>query len=184
MGMFTGVEDAKASFDAVYVNVGHYILRIDRVKADESRKKEQFMAVEMTTLHQYGDCASFLKEGDSPDKLHRPGQAVSHLMMAKHESFKGNVKAMIANILGVHETEVSEKDCNDICGEGQPLGGMIIEVRAQNILTRDKRDFTKVTYVREVPASELFNVLDQKIIDTYFPEDVMAKMLADEAEDN
>jgi hypothetical protein len=174
--MFSGIEKAKASFDAAYMNEGHYLCRIDRVKADKNRSGDHFLAVEMTVIHTYAD-------GDGkPESWHKPGDAVSHLMMSKHDSFLGNVKAMIANLLGVHESEVSEKDCETASGPNQPLAGMVAEVRARGILTRQQKPFTKITYVREFPASEIQDTIDAKMLAAYFPGDTLDKMIEREAE--
>lgn len=176
MGMFKGIEGAKASFDASYMGEGHYLCRIDRLKADKTRAGDHFLAVEMTVLHTYTD-------GDgTADKWHQPGNAVSHLMMCKHDSFLGNVKSMIANLLGVHETEVTEADCDQASGPNQPLGGIVAEVRARGIMTRAQKPFTKITYVREFPASELQDTLSPKMLTAYFPGDVLDKMIEREAE--
>lgn len=177
MSMFKGVEGAKASFDASYVGAGHYLCRIDRVKADKTRSKDDFLAVEMTVLHVFMDGAG------EPAKWHKAGSAVSHLMMAKHDSFLGNVKAMVAAVMGVHESEVTEKDCEDLSGAGQPLAGMVIELKAREILTRANKPFTKVTYEREFPAAELQDLLDAKILAAYFPGDTLEKMIVAQAEE-
>lgn len=171
MGMFKGIENAKASFDAKYVGEGHYLCRIDRIKADQTRTKDDFLAVEMTVLHTFPD-------GDgASDKWHRPGEAVSHLMMAKHDSFMGNVKAMVSSILGVHESEVTENDCELLSSTSQPLAGSVIELKGRQIITRQNKPFTKITYMRTFPAVELQETLDAQILSTYFPGDTLEKMI-------
>lgn len=176
MGMFSGVENAKASFDAKYLGQGHYLCRVDRVKADKTRTGDEFLAVEMTVIHTFPD-----GDGDS-QKWHRPGEAVSQLMMAKHDSFKGNVKAMIANLLGVKENEVAEKDCEAACSAQQPMAGIIAEVRARDILTKKGTPFTTIRYVRSFPAVEIQDTIDPKLLDIYFPGDTLEKMIEAEAE--
>ena len=176
MGMFKGIESAKASFDAKYVGEGHYLCRIDRIKADVTRTKDEFLAVEMTVLHTFPD-------GDGKSEAwHRPGEAVSHLMMAKHDSFMGNVKAMVSNILGCHESEVTENDCEALSGSQQPLAGTVAEIKGRQIVTRANKPFTKISYIRTFPASELQDKLDPKILSTYFPGDTLDKMIEAEAE--
>jgi len=174
MSMFSGIETAKASFDAKYLQQGHYLCRIDRVKADKTRSGDQFLAVEMTVLHTFTD-------GDGlPEKWHKAGESASHLMMAKHDSFLGNVKAMIANLLACHESEVKESDCVKVSEKEQPLAGMVAEIRARDILTRANKSFTKVSYIREFPASEIEAVLDEKTLALYFPGDTLEKMIEEE----
>jgi len=175
MGMFDGVETAKASFDAKYQGAGHYLNRIDRVKADKTRGGDEFLAVEMTVLHTFAD-----GQGD-PAKWHKPGEAVSHLMMKKHDSFLGNVKAMVANVMGAHESEVTKADCERICTAEQPFAGMVVELSGRDILTKKNQPFTKISYVREMPAVDLPEILDEKIIATYFPGDTLADMIAEQS---
>lgn len=177
MGMFDGIEGAKASFDAKYQGPGHYLNRIDRVKADKTRAGDEFMAVEMTVMH------TFMDGLGAPEKWHKAGEATSHLMMKKHDSFLGNVKAMVANLLGVHESEVTKADCERISSAEQPMAGMVIELSARDILTKKNQPFTKVSYTREVPAVELPNLLDDKIVATYFPGDTLADMIEEQAKE-
>lgn len=173
-GMFDGIEEAKASFDANYMRAGHYIVRIDRVKADKSRKGDGFVAFEMTILHVFDD-----SEGDKA-ALHRPGEPVTHMLMEKHDSFLGNLKSAIANCFGCDVTEVTKAVCVKVTGTDQALGGMIVEVRNRDITTRAGNPFTKVSYVREVPAVELADVLSEKILGQFFPGDMLAEMIAEE----
>lgn len=173
-GMFDGIEDAKASFDSNYERNGHYIMRIDRVKADKSRKGDGFVAFEKTVLHVFDD-------GDGErESWHRPGEAVTHMLMEKHDSFLGNLKAAIAGCFGCDPTEVTKAVCTQVVGAEQALAGMIVEMRNRDILTRAGNPFTKVTYRREVPASELAETLSEKMIATFFPGDTLAEMIAEE----
>lgn len=176
MGLFDGVEQAKASFDAKYQGAGHYLCRIDRIKADKTRGGDEFMAVEMTVMH------TFMDGQGAPEKWHKPGESTSHLLMKKHDSFLGNVKALVANVTGCHESEVTKADCERIASAEQPLAGAVIELSARDILTRKNQPFTKVSYIREVPATELVELLDEKIVATYFPGDTLADMIAEQAE--
>lgn len=158
MGMFDKVEDAKASVDGgSYVRAGHYIARIDRVKADKSQQNnDEFVAVEMTVL-------STLPDGDIPvdadfnslgkENWHAAGEQFTHLMMTKHASFLGNMKAFVANIGGMPEVEVDSDTCEEVTNG--VFEGLFIELRARTIRTRAGKPFTKVGYVREVPPLEI-----------------------------
>lgn len=174
MKMFNGVEEAKASFDTNYVRRGHYLALITRVKADSTRKDEDFVAVEMTILHTYND-------GDGKDlqddpelemgnKWHRTGEDTSHLMMAKHESFLSNLKAFIANVMGVDPAEVTKATCVKACDDDQPMAGRVVELKNRVIKTRAGKDFTKVSYSREVEPAEYAPVIDKAVINRYLPD--------------
>ncbi len=159
--LFAGISEAKARLDANYERPGHYYLRIDALKIGRSRRGDDFMAVEKTVIHVLDD-----DEG----KAHKPGESVTHMMMAKHDSFLGNVKAMVAKLLDCSVDSVTPDACVMICGDDQPLSGMVIECKNRNIMTRADKPFTVINYIREVPALELVEkqVLTQRILDLFF----------------
>ncbi|MCP4897865.1 MAG: hypothetical protein GY906_12910 [bacterium] len=159
--LFSGIKDAKARLDANYERPGHYVLRIDALKIGRTRKGDDFMAVEKTVLHVLDD-----DEG----KGHKVTENVTHMMMAKHDSFLGNVKAMFAKLLDCATDDVDSDACMAVCGDDQPMSGMIIECKNRNITTKAGNPFTVINYIREVPAPELIEtgMLDQRVLDLYF----------------
>lgn len=158
MGMFDGIENtASSSNGGRYIVPGHYLARIDRVKAGESQQGNgEFVAIEVTIL-------DALPDGDIPydpewnrlsaEEWHRPGEQASHLLMSKHQSFQANFKAFVANVGGVAESEVTAGRCKQVT-EGL-FDGLFVEIRARTIKTRRGTPFTVVGYSREVPASEI-----------------------------
>lgn len=151
--IFGGIEGAKASFAANYVRPGHYFNRIDRLKVDKTRKGVSFLAIEMTVIAVL----------DNPEaKAQRVGENVTHMLTADKDSFLGNVKAFVANVLSCSADEVTPEHCKALTDETtQPLKGMVVEVVANTITTRAGKPFTRVAYRREVPATELLQVLDE-----------------------
>lgn len=174
MGMFDGVEKAKASFDSNYVRRGHYYALINRVKADQTRNGDKFVAIEMTILHTFGDGDGKELQGpevDLADKWHAPGEDTSQLLMAKQDTFLGNFKAFIANVMGVSDTEIDSKTCEEATDpNNQPMAGKVIELNNRVIKTRAGKDFTKVNYRREVPVAEFANVIDREVLNRYVPD--------------
>lgn len=158
MGLFDGVENKQASHNGGnYVKPGHYLAILDRVKSGESAQgKGDYVAVEMRILEA-------LPDGDLPlddnfnkltsDDWHRAGETVTHLMMSKHQSFLGNMKALVANIGGIPESEVTSDHCEKVTGG--LFDGLFIEFQARTIKTRQQKPFTVVGYTREVPAAEI-----------------------------
>lgn len=174
--IFAGLKDAKARISANYVRQGHYLMRYDKIKTDKRRKGDEFMVFEMTVMKVLNN-----DEG----KGHRVGEAVSHMLMATNDCFLGNVKTIIANVLGMKPEDVSGEDAELICDASQPLcKGTVVEIKARTIRTRPSpayptgRDFTEVNHVREVPAVELMQVLDPKVIADFFPGDMLGKLAA------
>lgn len=158
MGLFDDIEDQKASSDGgAYITSGHYLLRINRVKADKSSSGAgDFVAIEMNVL-------AALPDGDMPldenfeskgqEAWHRPGEAVTHLLMGKHKSFQANFKSFVMNVGDIPEAKVSKEVCEQVTGG--LFEGLFVEVRSRTIRTQAGKPFTKVSYVREVPPTEI-----------------------------
>ena len=159
-GMFSGLAKATASRRASYEKPGHYIQMIERVKSDETRKNELFLAIEKRIV--------VAIEG-----VHTTGEQVTHMMMKKHDSFLPNVKAFLADILDINEESHSDEDFEqamiDICCEegetANPLGQMFIEVENQDVMTKANKPFTVINYKREVPAKEIAEYITDGDID-------------------
>ncbi|MFG0316801.1 MAG: hypothetical protein ACF8XB_05975 [Planctomycetota bacterium JB042] len=181
--LFKGIGDAKASYGAEYERVGHYIQRLDRLKAGENRAKEGFLAIEKTVLYVYPDTLQrWENEGKPQDfRPHVAGDEISHLLMRKHDSFLANVKGFFARVLGCPEEEVTLDACAAACDEEQPMAGYLVEVRSRNQITRKNTNFTKIDYVRAVPPSELKELLPADEIARLFPNGSFEELLKIEA---
>ena len=180
--IFSGMKDAKMRVDANYVAPGHYYFHINKCKTAENRKGDAFAAVEMTAVHVLDD---------DNGAGHKAGEDVTWLIMVKNDFFASDILTFICNILGEDPNELSEDDrisaaeqvfaTDDDKDHGQPLAGTVVEVKGRNVKLKDSgKDFTKVSFVRSVPASELLERIDDKIKDRYFPNDVLEKLAADE----
>jgi hypothetical protein len=172
--IFAGISDAKARTDANYERPGNYIELIRRVKADRSRKGEDFVAIEKTVLAVLDD-----DEG----RGHRVGDEVTHMLMAKHDSFLGNIKAMISAVFNVPTDQVSESDAVEVCADNQPMSGAVVECANRNQVTRRGTDFTIINYKRSLTVAEIRQRLDPAVLARYFPGDVLDRMEAAEQED-
>lgn len=169
-GIFKGLGAAKARLDANYERAGHYYMRIDKCKTGETRKKEEFFAIEKTVVHVLDDA-----EG----KGHRVGEGATHMMMAKHDSFLGNVKSALAGILGMNPADVDEETAMQVCDEDQPLAMTVVECKNRNIvLKKSGGDFTSITYVREVPPAELLEILSAEHKKAFFPNNFLENVVA------
>jgi len=158
--MFTGIRDAKAQMDANYMRPGIYWSRIDRVRVDISRKQEAFVAIEQTVIH-------ILDDDDA--KGHKKGENVTHMLMPKHDLFLSNMKGFIAGALSMNVDDITETEAMSCCGVEQPLTGTVIECRNRQIQTKAGNPFTVIKYEREVPASELLQVLPPIDQENFFP---------------
>lgn len=172
MEIFDGIEKARASRNSDWVKEGHYIYSINKVKAGKNRKEEKFMCLELTILHTW--------EGEQ-----KVGQSVSHMLMKKHDSFLGNVKAMIAAICEVDEDKVTQQDCATVCLDdgsenAQPLSGVVVECVNTNIVTKSGGTFTQVKYKGIVPFSKLKKILPDDSQIMFFPDGELDQLAAEE----
>lgn len=177
MSIFKGLKQASASMDANYERPGHYFMLIDKCKTGTSRKKDEFCAIEKTVLKVLDD---------DNGAGHKPGESVTHMIMMKHDSALGNIKAFIAGVMDIDPEEIDVAEAEAIFADenntkhDQPLAGTVVECKNRNIKTKSDTDFTRITYVRSVPASELLDSLDDKIIQRYFPNDALKKLAEQE----
>lgn len=180
--IFSGLKDAKLRVDANYVRPGHYLMRIDKCKTAENRKHEDFCAVEMTCVHVMDD---------DNGAGHKPGEEPSWLTMVKSDYFASDILTFICNVMGLDPNDLSEKErieaAEMVFGEeddkdhDQPLSGTVVEVKARAVKLKDSdKDFTKVSWCREVPASELIERLSDDEKAKFFPGDVLEKLAAEE----
>lgn len=171
--VFAGIGKAKMRVDANYERDGHYYLRIDGIKLDKNRKEEVFMAIEKTVLKVVS-----VEPGMNP---HKVGEAVCHMMMLKHDSFLGNVKAMIAHVLNIQPEQITEEDAVKICSVDQPLTGFIIECQNRTIMTKAGKPFTVINYKRALTPAETLVALDPVVVANFFPNQILEQLAAAEA---
>ncbi len=165
MGIFDGMGEATSSRDSNYFIPSHFLGRINRVKSGTTRKEEGFFAVEVTVVH---DCA--------PEKYergkfgHQVGEEVTWMAMAKHDSFLPNVKQFVSSTLGMDDDKIGKDEVNSICGEDQPLAGLVVEIACRNIVTKAGNDFTKVSFKGEVVPEEVAKLIGAENMTRFFPQ--------------
>ena len=177
MEIFDGIEKARASRQSAWVKPGHYIYNINKIKLGKTRADDVFMAVELTILHTQGECEQ------------KVGQEVTHMLMKKHDSFLGNVKAIIASICEVDEDDVTQEDCARVClddgsEQAQPLTGVAVECVNANIATRKGGIFTQVKYKGVVSAVRLKELLPEDSQIMFYPGGELDRLVALEEEED
>jgi len=203
--IFAGIDQAKASFDGgQYIVPCRFIARINRMKADVNSKQEPFLAVEMTCVHVI-DTSEAVKAGKAP---HRAGDEVTDMRMRKHQSFLGNVKRMVSALEECSPEALDAQlqmsgrtflmHCDEMVGAGQPYAGMFVEIDARQIATRQQRAvllpdgrtdmqpgiFTKVVYMRVVPAAEVKQIIAPDVLQRLFPKGELDQAIQVEAQIN
>lgn len=178
MGMFKNVKDAKANFGANYEREGHYIMFVRRVKQDQNKDKDWFVAVEKVTMKCFDPY-------DEP-KPHKPGEQCSHLLCNYGKgkpNFLPNFKAMVANVFDIPEEDIDEDASDLIISDEQPMACMFIEMQNKTILTKEKRDFTRIKYLRAVPYEEALELIGEETMTQYLTKDELA-FIAGKMEDS
>ncbi len=168
MGLFSGIAEAKASFDANYMRTGVYWAKINKLKKDKGFKKREYMAVELVVVK--------IIENDG-GKSHKEGEEVSVVFMEGTTGNEGRMKAFVVNVVGCKPEEVTEERCMTLCSDKQPLAGTVVEIVARPVTTKAGKAITGVTFKREVPAKEVLAAkLRPDIKDRFFPNNFLESM--------
>lgn len=201
--IFAGVDEAKASFDGGnYIVPCRFVARINRMKAAVNKDSEPYFANEMLVVHVL-DTSESVKAGKAP---HRAGDEVTDMKMKKHPSFWGNVKSMVAAIEGTSAEGLMQQlqasgrtllqHCDEMVSDAQPYAGMFVEINARQIPTKKQRAvlmpdgtttlqpgiFTKVGYMRAVPAAEVKQMIPPDAAARLFPKGELDQAIAVEAQ--
>lgn len=116
-----GFDDAKPFGDrAEYLGPGLHQLEIRRAKLHASRKGPVFFILEMKVL------ATTSMPGDPVSTVHHEGEDVS-LSMNLNGDYAGEIKTVLAQLLGGNANDVKSHHIQWACGEDNPFGGTIVE---------------------------------------------------------
>lgn len=134
MSNFTGIENAKTSEKLPPLSEGQYTLLVEALKVIDTRSKGKMFVAEFEVLESEGA------------KANPRGSRASHLIKMSLDSALGNIKGLIAAILGESEKNVTATLCDQATADDQPCRGA--HVRAEAFLTKTKagNDFTLVKY--------------------------------------
>lgn len=135
MGIFDGIGGAQYFESGVYIRPGLYKAVVQKVKQFTTRKKVPAFVVELEVLE------------SSNQKDHPLGTTMSWMVMLNQDAALGNVKHFISVASDTPMDDVTSKDAEDACGEGNPLEGVELRIMAVNIKTKADKDFTKVRFM-------------------------------------
>lgn len=170
-GLFANIATARMGIDSNYLREGHYLMLLRRVKAGCTRKNINFMAIEMTIL------AVVQQLGP---QTQRPGEEVTHMLMANFDGFLGEVKKFVVGCYDCQETEVTDQAVREIVSDANPMGGMLIEVLAKDVMTKKNALFTRVSYKRRVSYGEVAQLIQPQTAQLVFGPGVFEACLAKE----
>lgn len=179
--LFAGIGAARTMLDTSYFKEGRYWMRIDKGKQFENRNHLARVGIEGTIIKVLDD-----HQGRS----HRAGESVSHLYKRENEYFDREIKTFICMITGAAEEQVTEElglqVADAIFPEGsnapQPMAMKVVEVVARLTKTKKDTDFTRVSFVREVPASEVLGGIAPADAVRFFPAGYLEAEASKEAE--
>lgn len=127
---FDRVAASEGRFGGVYPQPGVYpLLYVDVVKMIRSRKQEDVFIAEFDVL-----------ESEVPSRL--KGTRMSWAVNFRHDASPGNVKAFLAAVMNVPQTEVDGKGCQYACSAENPCHGRLIRLEAVQTKTKANNDFT------------------------------------------
>lgn len=135
MGRFAGIKQAQYNEGGIYFLPGLYLVHVDRVKTGTTRKGIDFFVVESTIV-----------ESDNGER--KPGSACAWMVTLDKDAALGNIKHFCSIATGCKLEEVDEAGVEMIVSDENPLRGTFLRVQAVTILTKEKKEFTKVTWRR------------------------------------
>lgn len=133
-GLFSGMEKAQYFDSGKYVAPGLYKTEVQRVKQGVTRQKRPFFVVEMKVL-------------ETSNKEHPVGTDMTWMAMLDQDAALGNIKHFISIAADKPLEAVTEEDAEEAVAEENPFAGITLRVMAVNILTKAKKDFTKVKFL-------------------------------------
>lgn len=135
MGIFGGIKTAKSTEGGLYFAAGdRYVVEIQRIKSDKTRKGIPFFVVECKILHSYN---GKMAKGTQP----------SWMVTLDKDAALGNIKQFVEAVMGVDMNQVSDVEAEQsvemICGSEQPLAGDIVVTETWNKDTQAGGKFTR-----------------------------------------
>lgn len=141
MSKYAEIDKAKVFVGGVYFQPGLYLVRIDAVKEGQSRKKEDFFAVECTVQ-------------ESNVSALGAGKMATWMVMLKQDAALSNIKQFASVVGECDADEVDAAAIDMMVASDNPMRGNIVGVEATLIKTRAGEDFTKVIWISEKDAIE------------------------------
>lgn len=169
------VAGTAGSIQSTWTSPGLYIAKTNRVKVGTVRAKGAATFIEQTCIRKLagGNQAQFEEifaaKNEASARSHEAGEDFTHCLLKVHESYAANFKNYALAATGMTEDEAGTGKVPDlakqtefvkivktILGEPGISAGMLFEVEAKYILTRDsKQPFTAVNYKRRLHPIDL-----------------------------
>jgi len=186
---FKGVSAARDSIDANYIRPFAGIVRVEKCKLGETRTHEGFFVIECTVLEVRDNKADQQIPGKLPVV---PGEAVSHMLMVKHEPFLPNARSFFA-AAGIGTVEQFKAMGDDAfiaqvvvpaCDPAvQCLTGTIIALDVNNrTAQKSNKTYTRVNWNGEINPVDALTQLRPETIEKFYPNGQLKKLAQDTAD--
>lgn len=185
---FKGVSAARDSIDANYIRPFAGIVRVEKCKLGETRGHDGFFVIECTALEVWDGKADQQTPGKVPVKV---GEALSHMLMVKHEPFLPNARSFFA-AAGIGTVDQFKAMGDDqfvaqvvvpACSSTQACSGIIIGVDVNN-RTSQKRNqtYTRVNWNGEIDPVAALTKLKPETIERFYPNGALKKLAQEYAD--
>lgn len=165
MGAFTGLKDAKRGFSSNPLRPGRYLVRIDECSHFDTEQKGEMWKNTLTILA--------VEEGD-----HKVGEQVHTFfkVSAGKQVFQRNLKAFIATVLDVDDSEIGETEAKEISGEEQRMAGLVTLVTARKQASKEGKDekgnprvYTVYSWAPSLTNQEITEAIGEDGVARFFP---------------
>lgn len=166
MGAFSGLNDAKRSFNSNWLKPGKFVVRIDSCESFEAEQKGRMWKNNLTILavdhgdHRVGEAVqTFWKKGEFP------------------KVFFSNIRTFVADLLGVDFEEVTEQVVERIAAEeGGNLRGLVAVVTGLERAQKNRRQedgspamFTHYSWSPALSDEEIMAAIGEEGVARFFP---------------
>ncbi len=93
------------------------------------------------------------------------------------------MKSFIATCLDMKPEQITAQHAAELLADpDNPFQWVVVECSNRNVVTKANKDFTEVNYERRVPYAVVKNGLTPEAIATFFPDGLLDRLVAMEAE--
>lgn len=135
MGFADKIANAQVTEGGVYPVPGLYpVVQVDTLKTFTSRRGDELFIAELDVLK-------------SEVTARAVGSRMSWIAnLSKHDAAPGNVKALLAAILGVSDEDIGANEAEAAVSDAQPAHGRLVRLEAVQITTKAGNPFTKCSW--------------------------------------
>lgn len=135
MGLFSGIESAKATEGGNYLKPGVYDVEVVRLTTGQTRKKVDFFAADLRVIG-----------SNNPD--HRSGEVVNFFVGMDKEPALGNIKAFAVACLSsegaIDAASITEEVMNGLVEKGgEAVAGTRLKVQVTQVPTKTGGTYSK-----------------------------------------